>query len=525
MISSDDIIGPNVPIDNEFDYEPIDFRLPHEYHPGPQLMQTQGYEPSPTSLTTAEPSQPAQRYHTCQRNGSFPPLEMPGWRSGRYGPSMQQTIHPSPALSRMVEQVGEDVSARSPPSNYTISSFHYYPGEMTQPPVTLSSAQPFYRRRHEAGISQPHDSRMIWRSGLHSPCYVYEEDTGGVPIEHFETSALLPRSTQRPVPHMSTSSSLAVNHKSLRPSISSMISTNYDGYVTLHNRPMEMENVDYPTTPQRPQGPPPHANAVASTMLCDSYNEFDVLCGRGGATNSHPGNRKFRSIVAAHRESYLAAKKKDKPSYAQYVVGLVRNQSPSAKCRFLKKDANSDKWYDIGDEKAREKVAQALREGAAQLRRSKRRERDDGSDDSSTSCGSSGASSDNQADGNKKCKRSIVEIEVVEIVKNESDRLSAQMESVNPSIVSLEGRDDAEDSPHPPPPSVSEEESEQSSIPLTPISIRPDQKLTLKKSPSFANVDDLSTSDRVLYLREFLPPHSQAQRGPRSGKQKIIRVR
>ena len=98
------------------------------------------------------------------------------------------------------------------------------------------------------------------------------------------------------------------------------------------------------------------------------------------------------------------------------------------------------------------------------------------------------------------------------------------MESVNPSIVSLEGRDDAEDSPHPPP-SVSEEESDQSSIPLTPISIRPGQKLTLKKSPSFANVDDLSPSERVLYLREFLPPHSQAQRGPRSGMQKIIRVR
>lgn len=275
-----------------------------------------------------------------------------------------------------------------------------------------------------------------------------------------------------------------------------MASTNYDGYDT------------YSTTPQRPQGPPSHVNALASTMLCDSYNEFDVLCGRGGATNSHPGNRKFRSIVAAHRESYLAAKKKDKPSYAQYVVGLVRNQSES-KCRFLKKDPNTDKYYDIGDEKAREKVAQALREGAAQLRR-KRGESDDGSDG-----GSGGTSSDIQAGGssNKKCK--IVEIEVVEIVKNESDRLS----------VALEGRDDAEDCPYPPP-SVSEEESEQRSIPLrlTPISIRPNQRLTLKQSCPFANVDDLSPSDRVLYL-SFLPPNSQAQRGPRSGNQKIIRVR
>jgi hypothetical protein len=507
MISSDDIIDSNSPVDNEFDYEPIDFRLPHEYR----------YEPSPTSLTIAEPSHPAQRYHIRQGYGSFPPHKLPGWRSGMYEPSMQQTIHPSPALSQMVEDVGVDVS-----SNYTMSSSHYHPGEIAQPPVTLSSAQPFFRGHHEAGTSQPHYSRMIWRSGLHSPCYVYEEDAGGAPIERCGTSALLPRSTQRLVPRISTSSSLAVNYKPLCPPSSSMTSTNYDRYDGLHQRPTEMQNVDCPTTPQRPQGPPPHVNALASTMLCDSYTEFDVLCGRGGATNSHPGNRKFRSIVARHRESYLAAKKKDKPSYAQYVVGLVRNQTPSAKCRFLKKDPNSDKWYDIGDEKAREKVAQALREGAAQLRRDQKRkrgERDDRSD-SSSSCGSSGASSDSQADENKICKRAIVEIEVVKVVKNESDRFSSQMESVNPSIVAFEGRND---SPYPPP-SDSEEESEQRSISLTPISIRPNHKLTLKKSCPFANVDDLSPSDRVLYLREFLPPHSQAQRGPRSGKQKIIRV-
>ena len=247
MISSDDIIDTSAPVDNEFDYEPIDFRLPHEHHPAPELLQTQGYQPSP---------------HTCHGNGFFPPREMPGWRSGRYGPSMQQTIHPSPALSQMVEQVGVDVSARSPPSNYTMSSSH-----ITQPPVTLSSAHPSFRGRHEAGTSQSHDSRTIWRSGLYSPCYVYEEDTGGAPIEHFGTSALLPRSTQRLVPYMSTSSSLAVKYKSSRSPSSSMTSTNYDGY---------------DTTPQRPQGPPSHVNALASNMLSDSYNEFDVLCGRGG---------------------------------------------------------------------------------------------------------------------------------------------------------------------------------------------------------------------------------------------------
>ena len=90
-----------------------------------------------------------------------------------------------------------------------------------------------------------------------------------------------------------------------------------------------------------------------------TYNDFDVLCGRGGATNSHTGNRRFRKIVSAHRDAYLRAKKRDKPAYAQHVLELVRNQNRSKPCRFLKKHPTSDLYYDIGDEKAREKVAQA----------------------------------------------------------------------------------------------------------------------------------------------------------------------
>ena len=38
----------------------------------------------------------------------------------------------------------------------------------------------------------------------------------------------------------------------------------------------------------------------------------DVLLGRGGATNSHSGNRKFRQIVAQHQQEYLKARKRDK---------------------------------------------------------------------------------------------------------------------------------------------------------------------------------------------------------------------
>ena len=37
-------------------------------------------------------------------------------------------------------------------------------------------------------------------------------------------------------------------------------------------------------------------------------SEKDVLFGRGGATNNHIGNRKFRELVCKHQEEYLLAK-------------------------------------------------------------------------------------------------------------------------------------------------------------------------------------------------------------------------
>lgn len=98
----------------------------------------------------------------------------------------------------------------------------------------------------------------------------------------------------------------------------------------------------------------------------------DILCGRGGGTNAHPGNIKFRKLVAAHKLRYLAASKSDKPGVAREVVKEWRNLNPPG--RFLAKVeesmSNPDQpavWYDVGDKKAREKASQCLRErnGAA----------------------------------------------------------------------------------------------------------------------------------------------------------------
>jgi len=95
----------------------------------------------------------------------------------------------------------------------------------------------------------------------------------------------------------------------------------------------------------------------------------DVLCGRGGETNHHPGNIKYRSLVKAYQKLYLLAKRRDKPKIAQCIVVSVRGVNG----RFLKRTKNSSStggstWIDVGNVKAREKTSQALREGAPNLR-------------------------------------------------------------------------------------------------------------------------------------------------------------
>mmetsp|Transcript_4051 Transcript_4051/g.6147 ORF Transcript_4051/g.6147 Transcript_4051/m.6147 type:complete len:254 (+) Transcript_4051:208-969(+) len=91
--------------------------------------------------------------------------------------------------------------------------------------------------------------------------------------------------------------------------------------------------------------------------------ERDVLCGRGGLTNHHEGNRRFRSVVASHQGEYRTARKHDKADIARRIVALIRDQGG----RFLKsvqgKAAGGGHWVEIGDKKAREKTSQALREG------------------------------------------------------------------------------------------------------------------------------------------------------------------
>ena len=93
--------------------------------------------------------------------------------------------------------------------------------------------------------------------------------------------------------------------------------------------------------------------------------ENDVLCGRGGSINSHPGNERFRTLVEKRKRVYLTARfKREKRLIASSIVSEIR----ALNGRFLTRDTKTGLWQDIGDEKARDKTSQALRENAPSIR-------------------------------------------------------------------------------------------------------------------------------------------------------------
>mmetsp|Transcript_5925 Transcript_5925/g.8647 ORF Transcript_5925/g.8647 Transcript_5925/m.8647 type:complete len:313 (+) Transcript_5925:182-1120(+) len=85
----------------------------------------------------------------------------------------------------------------------------------------------------------------------------------------------------------------------------------------------------------------------------------DVLFGRGGGVNRHVGNIHFRQLVSKYEHDYRATHRKaDKTDISARIVSIIRTLDPPG--RFLKNTEGV--WRDVGDEKARNKTSQALRE-------------------------------------------------------------------------------------------------------------------------------------------------------------------
>jgi hypothetical protein len=97
--------------------------------------------------------------------------------------------------------------------------------------------------------------------------------------------------------------------------------------------------------------------------------DLDVLMGRGGRTNHHPGNKKYLDAKEGIQDRYMAANKNAKTAISQELVDQVHAWGG----RFLKMDEAAQQWYPVVNIVARKKASQTLREiNSAEERAAKR---------------------------------------------------------------------------------------------------------------------------------------------------------
>ena len=80
-----------------------------------------------------------------------------------------------------------------------------------------------------------------------------------------------------------------------------------------------------------------------------SLNENEFLCGQGGCINSQSENKTFRDMIYSKKENIFSLLHKEignSTHHCWYCQQYLYNESS---WKFLEKDSNTGKWYDIGD--------------------------------------------------------------------------------------------------------------------------------------------------------------------------------
>jgi hypothetical protein len=89
----------------------------------------------------------------------------------------------------------------------------------------------------------------------------------------------------------------------------------------------------------------------------------DVLLGRGGESNGHPGNQLYLKEVKLLAKSYgEAASKADKTKISENVLQIVASQLDG---RFIQKEEGTDSWFIAHKQAARDKASQASKRATA----------------------------------------------------------------------------------------------------------------------------------------------------------------
>ncbi|CAB9514988.1 Nitrilase family, member 2 [Seminavis robusta] len=91
-------------------------------------------------------------------------------------------------------------------------------------------------------------------------------------------------------------------------------------------------------------------------------SDTDVVIGRGKRARTHGGNQRLRGLIEFMIPEYSAAgSNKDEKSYIiKEIVTQIRKSSPDG--GFVKFDKSKNRWYEVGDFLAREKISQTFRD-------------------------------------------------------------------------------------------------------------------------------------------------------------------
>ncbi|KAG7367364.1 hypothetical protein IV203_030035 [Nitzschia inconspicua] len=101
---------------------------------------------------------------------------------------------------------------------------------------------------------------------------------------------------------------------------------------------------------------------VVERFLGEDYKPSpnDCICGRGKEAASHPGNVKFRHLIDSNLQTYRETQsKKEKTTIVCNIIESVRSGIPKGK--FVRKH-DDGRWYETGDDFAREKIGQCFRD-------------------------------------------------------------------------------------------------------------------------------------------------------------------
>jgi len=102
----------------------------------------------------------------------------------------------------------------------------------------------------------------------------------------------------------------------------------------------------------------PSPTPISSSTAIIGLKDSDIVCGRGGLANKHPGNRLLRRICNENRTLYQSSMN---PYYKQCLILSILTAIQRNGGRFLARTKTGG-WNEISDKKAKEKTAQLLRE-------------------------------------------------------------------------------------------------------------------------------------------------------------------